>query len=323
MCSILKQHVLLPNIPLREQKWGRKSRKHEHNLSRRILSQIVGHVEVELLVLLNPLRLPGRMCLHRHTMYRNQERPFWTYLNCAMRWRPVFQKAHEVPPRAGNQKHITGSELFGLVPGLQIREIFACRGTDRFQTPITASPSAEIPFRRTLAMHRHSGKLLDLGLENWHSLTRRDRIRQSIPSRLTLTIFGSQVSPEILQQSQQQNIDAPASRRVPMDLDPEPVTTDTRAGQVLRLNEPSSPMEPSNAPVVCEGWAPPPIPIHGPKFRQLHPAEKAELVKLHKNLGHPDPNVFAHHLQVQGAQPHIVEAAREYVCDACVESARP
>ena len=43
-------------------------------------------------------------------------------------------------------------------------------------------------------------------------------------------------------------------------------------------------------------------------------------MKLHKNLGHPDPNVLADHLKVQGAPDHIVAGAREYVCDACVES---
>ena len=71
---------------------------------------------------------------------------------------------------------------------------------------------------------------------------------------------------------------------------------------------------------ICEGWAPPPIAIHGPKFRNLSEVEKADLRKLHLNLGHPDPNVLAEHLKTHQAAPHVVEAAREYVCDACVES---
>ena len=71
---------------------------------------------------------------------------------------------------------------------------------------------------------------------------------------------------------------------------------------------------------VCEGWAPPPVPIHGLAFRNLNPQEKQDLVKLHKNLGHPDPKVLADHLAVQKAFPHIIEAAKDFVCDACVES---
>ncbi len=43
------------------------------------------------------------------------------------------------------------------------------------------------------------------------------------------------------------------------------------------------------------------------------------MVQLHKNLGHPDPLVFANHLKEQGALEHVVEAARDFVCDACVE----
>lgn len=68
-----------------------------------------------------------------------------------------------------------------------------------------------------------------------------------------------------------------------------------------------------------EGWAPPPIPLHGPKFRGWTDKEKQDLTKLHKNLGHPDPNVLAEHLKMQRAPDRIIDAAREFVCDACVE----
>ena len=71
---------------------------------------------------------------------------------------------------------------------------------------------------------------------------------------------------------------------------------------------------------VCEGWARPPIALHGPKFRLPNDSEKQDLVKLHRNLGHPDPERLAAHLQIQGANSRIVEAAKEFVCDACVES---
>ena len=52
----------------------------------------------------------------------------------------------------------------------------------------------------------------------------------------------------------------------------------------------------------------------------VHDLEKSDIVKLHKNLGHFDPNVLADHLKIQGAPDHMVAGAREYVCDACVES---
>ena len=51
-------------------------------------------------------------------------------------------------------------------------------------------------------------------------------------------------------------------------------------------------------------------------------SEKQDLIKVHKNLGHPDSNVLSQHLKLNGAEEHIVEAAREYICDACVETSK-
>ena len=76
-------------------------------------------------------------------------------------------------------------------------------------------------------------------------------------------------------------------------------------------------------PDVCEGWAPPPTPLHGPNFRSLGPQEKSQLVLLHKNLGHPDPKILSHHLQHQGAPEHVVKGAQDFVCDTCVETRKP
>lgn len=81
-----------------------------------------------------------------------------------------------------------------------------------------------------------------------------------------------------------------------------------------------APLRMSGSSDVCEGWGPPPIPLHGPNFRQLSNLEKSDLVKLHKNLGHPDAKVLSEHLLAQKAPQHIVEAAKDFVCDTCVES---
>jgi hypothetical protein len=54
----------------------------------------------------------------------------------------------------------------------------------------------------------------------------------------------------------------------------------------------------------------------------VQPHEQHDLVKLHKNLGHPDPNVLSQYLKASGASEHVVEAAKEYICDACVETTR-
>ena len=77
-------------------------------------------------------------------------------------------------------------------------------------------------------------------------------------------------------------------------------------------------------PAGClEGWAPPPTALHGPAFRQLTAQEKSDLIRLHNNLGHPSPESLAKHLAVAKASPHVVQAAKEFVCDACTESVQP
>ena len=46
-------------------------------------------------------------------------------------------------------------------------------------------------------------------------------------------------------------------------------------------------------------------------------------MRLHKNLGHPAPETLARHLTIAKASPHVIQGAKEFVCDACVESTQP
>lgn len=73
---------------------------------------------------------------------------------------------------------------------------------------------------------------------------------------------------------------------------------------------------------ICEGWAPPPTPLHGPCFRNFPESIKQILVKPHKNLGHPSPQQLSEHLKAQGATQQVIDAALEFVCDTCVESTK-
>ena len=157
-------------------------------------------------------------------------------------------------------------------------------------------------------MHRADGTLHDLGTQHWHPMTRAQRIANNMPSRLTMTIFGNspQTHPEgsILQDVESKRSD-------------NSILAENRD----RATDPSSAQV--GLPTICEGWAPPPTPLHGPCFRALSPEEKQDLVKLHKNLGHPDPRVLSAHLKVQKAPEHVVRAAADFICDACVETQRP
>ena len=139
-------------------------------------------------------------------------------------------------------------------------------------------------------------------------MTRAQRIANNMPSRLTITIFGnkprssSEGSTSPVAEPNESSILMPAENQEKV-VDP----IEARAG----------------LPTVCEGWAPPPTPYMDHVSEPLSHEEKQDLVKLHKNLGHPDPRVFSAHLKVQKAPEHVVRAAADFICDACVETQRP
>lgn len=114
-------------------------------------------------------------------------------------WSRVMVEANNLAPRVGNTLCDPNSQIFQmaqrLVPDLCIQSMFVCRGTDRLQVPILAPTSKEFPIRRTICTHRKTSEIHDLGSEDWHNLTRNQRIRKSVPSRLTITIFGSSRTP--------------------------------------------------------------------------------------------------------------------------------
>ena len=225
-------------------------------------------------------------------------------------WREAFRLADLAAPRVGNVKIPEDSPLMGiiqsLVPNIQVNDVFVCRGTERFQVPVNLRSFEQSPIRHTVCLHRSDNTIHDLGTENWVNLKRLQRIRSSIPSKLCITTFGHLFVQERSSLEQVQPPDSGPSQEV------EPL--------VPLIQPDIAPSRSVGSSDVCEGWGPPPIPLHGPNFRGLKDTEKSDLIKLHKNLGHPDPRVLSEHLLAQKAPQRIVEAAKDFVCDACVES---
>ena len=240
-------------------------------------------------------------------------------------WSAVMQLAQSLAPRVGNTRCSADSEAFQkaqeLVPNLHLESMFVCRGTERYQVPVLAPASHTCPIRHTICWHRHENQIHDLGSEDWHNLTRAKRIRSCIPSRLTVTLFGSKRIPETASmETPKVPVSAPDE---PGQVSIMPQSDEADPASAIRVRKPEHlprAVTERTSNQVCEGWAPPPIALHGPKFRLLSETEKNDLIKLHKNLGHPDPEKLAAHLQTQGARRSVIEAAREFVCDACVES---
>ena len=240
-------------------------------------------------------------------------------------WQAVMREAALDAPRVGNARCSMDSQAWHLAQQIlkatmTLTDMFVCRGTERFQVPLHAPSSHHAPLRYTVSIHRTTSQVHDLGVEDWHKSTRAQRIRKSIPSKLTVTMFGHLPNLE--------QADVPARESIPADVPvplsnvpPESVEPPSAVRATGNQNLPIA-VQDRTSNVACEGWAPPPVPLHGPKFRLLNDQEKQDLIKIHKNLGHPDPTVLAQHLKLTGASENIVEAAKEYICDACVESSK-
>ena len=69
-----------------------------------------------------------------------------------------------------------------------------------------------------------------------------------------------------------------------------------------------------------QGWPPRVVPQSGPHFEALDNDQKADLRRLHANLGHPSPDKLSRLLQDQGASDEVIKAARDFQCDSCIEN---
>lgn len=122
--------------------------------------------------------------------------PVGQVLESSPLWYEAFKMANNIAPRVGNvicDDHLEFCEMVQQLVGgsLRVRCIFVCRGTDRFQVPMAVPPSNEVPLRQTLCMRRQEGTIHDFGIQDWHRMTRANRIANNMPSKLTISIFGT------------------------------------------------------------------------------------------------------------------------------------
>ena len=84
-------------------------------------------------------------------------------------WHEAFKMAYRLAPRVGNLKMDVSHDLCELVQQLtpedfEVDCMFICRGTDRYQIPLSAPVSKDAPWCYTLCAHRVTGEIHDLGL---------------------------------------------------------------------------------------------------------------------------------------------------------------
>ncbi|CAE7320417.1 GIP [Symbiodinium sp. KB8] len=154
--------------------------------------------------------------------------------------------------------------------------------------------------------------------------------------QMTLECLGNEDRTTMLPERKKQRIGALsflitifANPRLPAEasnISPDPPSTASQCTlQDGATGESTNPELSSAArnPPDLEGWAPPPVPLHGPAFRNLSRESKTQLIRIHNNLGHPAPQTLANHLKAAGENPEMIQAALDYQCDVCLESTEP
>ena len=251
------------------------------------------------------LQQEGMQVLKRRRMSHKQS-PKSEYEGSRDTWTTILQKLGRKVPRVGNYILDPNDGMIQtlqlLLPEMKVHHAEACRGINRLRTPILRCDPEKVEYRKTIVVNRNNGEVEEVGgIEHWAKLPRYKQIRSGKPARVALTVFGSAREGGTSQVQEE--------RVLPEPLAPE---TDT----LPNLREPT----PVSLGTPKEAWGPPPVANHGPGFLRLQAQEQAEIRRLHHNLGHPDTARFVKYLQQGDACPEVIEGAKDFQCDACVES---
>ena len=249
-------------------------------------------------------------------------------------WSDIFRTVGYSTPRVGNACFTGDGDTVlqlvqMLVPEIKVQLVVSCRGTDRYRTQPDGVMPEILPWRKTVIVERNTGEVKELGpVENWVKLPRLKQIRSTGSAKLSVTVFGTR-----------DELDNPQGA-VFRSAEPGENSGAAGSGTYGVLQHPGVEAAPSGEPAsgvpnsgsdfqmedapelepLEEGWAPKITPKSGPAYRGLTGVQKGELRKLHNNLGHPDSEKMVKFLTERGAQAEVIEAARDMVCDTCVES---
>ena len=217
----------------------------------------------------------------------------------------VCRKVDERTPRVGKRRFTEQDdiikELQPWFPDKQLVVGLSCRGTDRLQAPPKDLISSETPWRKTICVHRHSGKIVvTKDWEEWGTLSQRQLIRAGCPARLSITVFARNPLESV-------KVDSP-----PMSSGP----------AVEPLHVPPTPEgtgEDGTDRVSCDVASQ----QHGPRFCLLPATEREVIIKCHRNLGHVSAERLKILMKQQGFRPEAIDAVDDFRCSTCLENQAP
>ena len=242
-------------------------------------------------------------------------------------WKAVFVAFDKEVPRVGNAYFQASDPRVQKIqqqfPQVDIRFVLMCRGTEKYRVPKPEIARDDIPLRKTLVVDRQTGEIRDLGdFEEWQLFSKAKQVRKAEPARISMSVFGRR---QVMEGSSGSRVfpsiesDAPMEPQFQRDLMVPSSMDDSAKTRIDRSGEQQL-EESVNVPI--SGWPPKIIPVHGPAFRSLSAEQRADLKRLHQNLGHPDPARLQRLLTDQGANPAVIAGALDMQCDVCLETLR-
>lgn len=172
----------------------------------------------------------------------------------------------------------------------------------------------EAPFRRCVFKHRTTDAvMIEEGWEAWEQLSQAKIQRKGHPCRLNITLFA-------------RNPDGERSERIET---PAASSGVSRQEIPMTFPEAGSESQPSAVPEFPESNLSEPQVVdlqsvnHGPRFLQLSKTDQQELIRAHKNLGHPSNEKLSLLLKQQGCSSELSNGILDLKCSVCSMQARP
>ncbi len=231
-----------------------------------------------------------------------------TPLDSQQEWQSLFEELHTSLPRVGkvtlDENGKVLKRLRELITDKEVRFAIACRGSSRTMAPPEGVAKGESPYRKCVYSERETGKLkVEEEWEQWEELSRRQLIRPSHCSRITITVFAS--NPEKIPSA------------VPHQVESSPVPENLEQS-VPAMSNPSEIPELTSSQK-CDLSSS----FQEEAFRSLPKDEQSALLRAHRNLGHPSPERLSTILRQQGFRAEVSRAALQLRCSVCQESSQP
>ena len=229
-------------------------------------------------------------------------------------WSEIVRYFQENTPRVG-KKIIDDpkilQELQGYFSDKTIRFVVVCRGTDRALGPVRTVVKGEVPYRKCLFLHRETNEwMIEDEWETWEQLSRAKIQRKGHPCKLNITMFACNpvevTPPPFVQPASESRMETEAGvepTRLEVSQEASSLESDPMLSEQNRIDLQSQ--------------------DHGPKFLNLPSVDRREIVKAHKNLGHPSNDRHCALLKQQGARSAVLDGVQDFRCSVCSSQSPP